>query len=338
MKHFWLIGIVLALTGCRHKELWMGGEHFATIEVNFDWSEAHTLPEEQEGLSMSMYLYPEDGSAPLYYELSGHDGGRVRVPFGRYTVIAWNHENDAILIRGQEKAATLEFYTRPQPLLASLGLTSTRAPRPTEASEERSVLEPGPLWTGCVQDLEVSMQAPLKWDVPVEDAYIQFSVGVMNMGNIVFVSESAFALSSVCASYFPFDRSLGEENVSIPFDGQIIEDEEYGEDIMGHCTLFGHCPKDEQDHWLTIYAIMADGSKYYTNVDVSDAVHPEEPATIDPGDPGAPGNPPQPGNPNPGIIDLNLDDISFPNPFEGDPSAFTRVDEWLTEKIDIIMN
>ena len=36
MKHFWLIGIVLALTGCRHKELWMGGEHFATIEVNFD--------------------------------------------------------------------------------------------------------------------------------------------------------------------------------------------------------------------------------------------------------------------------------------------------------------
>lgn len=328
MKHVWLIGILLALTGCRHKELWMGGEHFATIEVNFDWSEAHTVAEESDDLAMSIYLYPEGGGSPLYYELTGHDGGHIRVPFGRYTAIAWNHENDAILVRGQESAATLEFYTRQQPLLASMGLNSVRAPRPTAAQEERSVLEPGPLWTGCVQNLEVSMDAPLDWDIPVDDAYINFSVEVMGVGNIVFVSESSFALSSVCASYFPFDRSLGEENVTIPFSGHILEDQE-GQYLEGHCTLFGHCPKDVNEHWLTIYAIMDDGSKYYTNVDVSEEVHPGGTGTIDPGGPGT-------SNPKP--IDLNLDDITFPNPYEGDPSAFTHVDEWITEKIDIIMN
>ena len=106
MKPLWLIGIVLVLTGCRHKELWMGGEHFATIEVAFDWDGVRTRASEEEALSMSLYLYPESGSAPLYYELSGHAGGRIRVPFGRYAAVAWNHENDAILLRGQGSRQT----------------------------------------------------------------------------------------------------------------------------------------------------------------------------------------------------------------------------------------
>ncbi len=312
MKHFWLIGILLVLTGCRHKELWMGGSSFASVEVTFDWSGALTKAGEEETQSMSLYLYPENGNAPLYYELSGHSGGRIRLPFGRYTAVAWNHENDAILLRGQATPATLEAYTRPQPLLSSMGM-STRAPRPESMDEERSVLEPGPFWTGSGENLEVSMTAPLQWTIPVEDAYLRLFVQVKNVENIAYVSEVSFALSSVSASFFPFTRTLGKEDVTIPFSGSVVD----GESLEGSCTLFGHCPHDAHPHWLTVYAILVDGRKYYTHLDVTDQVHGSSPES--------------------GTIDVVLEGVSFPDPFDGDPTASTEVDEWLTEKIDLIM-
>ena len=312
MRKLWLIGILVILSGCRHKTLWMGGENFATIEVAFDWSGALTKADDETSPSMSLYLYPDDGKAPLYYELSGHEGGRIRVPFGRYTLVAWNHENDAILLRGQGHPATLEAYTRPQSILSSMSIT-TWAPRPESLEEERSVLEPGPFWTGHAENLEVSMEAPLQWSIPVEDAYIQFSVEVHDVENVAFVSQVSFALSSVSASYFPFTQTLGEDNVTIPFAGNVVD----GTYLDGYCTLFGHCPHEYHPHWLTIYVILIDGRKYYVHADVTDLVHG--------------------GTPDPGIIAIDISGIALPDPFEGDPSAFADVDEWITEKIDLIM-
>lgn len=312
MKHIWLIGILLILSGCRHKTLWMGGENFASIEVAFDWSGTLTKAGQDNLQSMSLYLYPEDGNAPLYYELPGHAGGRIRVPFGRYTAVAWNHENDAIRLRGRETPQTLEAYTREEPILSAMGLF-TRAPRPSAIDDERSVLEPGPFWTGKADNLEVSAEASLQWTIPVEDSYLQFFVEVRNVENIAYVSEVSFALSSACASFFPYTRTLGTEDVTIPFSGRVV-DREY---LEGSCTLFGHCPQGYHPHWLTIYAILVDGSKYYVHTDVTDLVHGDEP--------------------DPGVIDIDIEGIILPDPYEGDPSAFADVDEWLTEKIDLIM-
>lgn len=312
MRKLCFIGMLLVLSGCRHKTLWMGGENFASIEVVFDWSGALTKAGQDDLQSMSLYLYPEDGNKPLYYELSGHAGGRIRVPFGRYTAVAWNHENDAILLRGQDAPGTLEAYTRPQQILSGLSI-STRAPRPESVDEERSVLEPGPFWSGSGDNLEVSMQAPLQWTIPLEDSYLQFFVEVRNVENIDLVSEVVFALSSVSASYFPYTRSLGAEDVTIPFTGRVVD----GDYLEGHCTLFGHCPQAYHPHWLTIYAVLIDGRKYYINTDVTDQVHGGEPDT--------------------GKIEIEVVDITLPDPVEGDPAAFADVDEWLTENIELKM-
>jgi len=336
MKRLWLIGLLLvALTGCRHKTLWMGGTEFATIEVIFDWEgeDDHDHTRADEDLSMSMYLYPVDGGAPLYYELAGHEGGQIRVPFGKYDVVAWNHENDAVQFRGTESAATLEAYTREQPLLGSLGLNSTRAPRPESVEEERSVLEPGVFWTGTRSGLEVSMDTSLEWTIPMEESFLYFSVIVKNVKNIEFVSEVSFALTSVCATYFPFTHTLGEESVTIPFGGNLVEGEDGEEYMLAYCTLFGHCPKEEHPHWLTVYAVLDDGSKYFSNVDVSPQVHNPDPVPVPgPGeDPGiSPSQQPE--------ISIDIEDISFPNPYEGDPLAFAKLDDWITERIDLIMH
>lgn len=311
MRKTLLIGMLLLLSGCRHKDLWMGGEEYAILDVVFDWSGAGTRAGEEESLSMGLYLYSEDGKAPLYYELSGHDGGKIRVPFGRYTAVAWNHENEAILLRGREHPETLEAYTREQGVLATMGL-STRAPRP-ESLEERSVLEPGPFWSGVLKELEVSLEASVRVTIPIRDAYRRLSVEVRDVENIKFVSSVSFAVSSVSASYFLSREALGAENVTVPFGGSVVE----GEYLEGQCTLFGHCPEQVHPHWLTIYAILADGSKYFTHVDVSDQMHEGEDLPH---------------------IELDLEDIAFPNPFDGDASAYAQVDDWLTEKIDLIMH
>lgn len=313
MRRVLLIGMLLILSGCRHKDLWMGGEQYATLEVVFDWADTRTRAEAEEPLTMSLYLYPENGNPPLYYELSGHSGGRVRVPFGRYTAVAWNHENTAILFRGQNSPETLEAYTREEPVLASMGLT-TRAPRPETLETERSVLEPGPFWTGCKRGLEVSMAAPLQVTVPIRDAYGRLSVRVSQVENIRFLGSVSFAISSVSASCFPVSGALGKEDVTIPFGGNVVD----GEYLEGRCTLFGHCPREPHGHWLTIYAILSDGSKYFTHVDVTGQMH-------------------RPGE-DPEEMDLEIEGIAFPDPFDGDASAFASVDDWLTEKIDLIMH
>lgn len=313
MKPALVIALLLILSGCRHKELWMGGEQFALLEVSFDWSGAYTLARSGEALSMSLYLYPDAGGKPLYYELPGHEGGAVRVPLGRYTAVAWNHENTAILLRGQDSPETLEAFTREEPLLASLGL-STRAPRPEALEGERSVLEPGPFWAGHLEGMVVSLDTPPRVTIPVVDAYQRLSVQVHNVDNIKYVSEVSFAISSVSASFFPATGSLGAEDVVIPFGGRVLDHQV----LEGGCTLFGHCPEEVHTHWLTIYAIMVDGSKYYTHVDVTGQMH----------------DPPE----QPREIDLELEGVAFPDPAEEGSPAFAQVDDWLTVKIDLIMH
>lgn len=313
MRRLLFIGMLLILSGCRHKDLWMGGEQYAIMEVVFDWSGAATRAEPGGLLSMSLYLYPENGNAPLYYEFSGHAGGSIRVPFGYYTAVAWNHENISILLRGQGEAATLEAYTREEPVLSALGLL-TRAPRPAALEGERSVLQPGPFWTGSISHLEVSLTAPLRMVIPVADAYERLYVQIRDVENIQFVSEVSFAISSVSASRMVASGTLGAENVAIPFGGRVVA----GEFLEGQGTLFGHCPGETHEHWLTIYAILADGSKYFTHVDVTEQMHRAGEDRLK--------------------IELDLEGIAFPNPFDGDASAYTQVDDWLTENIYLIMH
>ena len=77
----YLLGLVLMccnLLSCDHKELCFDHSHIASLKVAFDWVSAPEANPE----SMSLYLFSEDGTNPQRYELSGREGGTIRVSPG----------------------------------------------------------------------------------------------------------------------------------------------------------------------------------------------------------------------------------------------------------------
>lgn len=67
-------------TACEHKDLCYDHPHSASVEVVFDWTEAP----DAHPATMSLYLYPEDGSEPMRYEFTKREGGTIVVPEGMY--------------------------------------------------------------------------------------------------------------------------------------------------------------------------------------------------------------------------------------------------------------
>ena len=76
------------LTACEHKDLCYDHPHSANVEVVFDWTEAP----DANPATMSLYLYPEDGSEPMRYEFTKREGGTIIVPEGMYDALCVNSE------------------------------------------------------------------------------------------------------------------------------------------------------------------------------------------------------------------------------------------------------
>ena len=307
----YLMIIVMALSGCRHKELWMGSEHYTVVQVRFDWSRTETrVQNTYPPTSMSLYLFPEDGNVPLYSEFSGHEGGSIRVPFGSYRAIAMNHDNEAVLLRGTGTFLSLEAYTRAEDLLAPLGSMGTRAPMPAETAEERSILEPELYWTSHKENIQIKILEGQEIVMPMQDAIQQISVRITDVDNIDKVSAISMALSTVAGSWFPGPAVSGSEKVTVPFAGEVKADE-----MTARATCFGHCPDGPSQHFLTVYAIMESGAKYYYTFNVTDQYHAQW------------------SNP---VVYINLSGLPLPNELETGFGS-TDVDQWLTVDVNISM-
>lgn len=78
------------LTACEHKDLCYDHPHSANVEVVFDWTEAP----DAHPATMSLYLYPEDGSEPMRYEFTKREGGTIIVPEGMYDALCVNSDKE----------------------------------------------------------------------------------------------------------------------------------------------------------------------------------------------------------------------------------------------------
>ena len=64
--------------------------------------------------------------------------------------------------------------------------------------------------------------------------------------------------------------AISEECVTIPFDAAVSADKTL---VTGSLLAFGHCAATQNAHQLTIYAVLADESKWYYTYDVTDQIH-----------------------------------------------------------------
>lgn len=256
------------LTACEHKDLCYDHPHSASVEVVFDWTEA---PDAYPA-TMSLYLYPEDGSEPMRYEFTKREGGTIVVPEGMYDALCVNSDKETHRIVDKERMETFQVTTgNTRSLRGTLATRSETAPKARGAEEERSVMEPEALWSDHAERLDIGPASGVKRIVLTPKPRVNTcSVEVRNVENLRHLSALSASLTGMAGGWLAGIDELTTEKVTIPFEVRANEDKTQ---LSGNLTFFGHCPKEAGVHKLMIYALMSDGSTYYFEADVTDQLH-----------------------------------------------------------------
>ena len=125
------------LTACEHKDLCYDHPHSASVEVVFDWTEA---PDAYPA-TMSLYLYPEDGSEPMRYEFTKREGGTIVVPEGMYDALCVNSDKETHRIVDKERMETFQVTTGNTGHEVGNGTEGTRRGRGAQRDGTRGPLE-----------------------------------------------------------------------------------------------------------------------------------------------------------------------------------------------------
>ena len=301
------------LTACEHKDLCYDHSHTTQLEVVFDWTEAP----DADPATMSLYLYPEDGSDPMRYEFTDRTGGTITVPMGVYDALCVNSDKETHRIQNKERMETFEVTTgTTRSLRGALTTRSETAPLARGAEEERSVMEPEALWSDHSERLDIHPETGIQKIVLTPKSRVNTcTVEVRNVENLRHVSALSASLMGMAGGWLAGVDELTDEKVTIPFEVNANNEKTQ---LTGSLTFFGHCPKVDSTHKLMIYALMSDGNTYYFEADVTDQLH--DPAQ------------------DPTHIVIVIDKLPLPKPVSGGGGLQPTVKDWEEVHISLPMS
>lgn len=313
---------------CQHKELCYHHPHEATVRVEFDWRNAPNATPE----GMTVYFYPEEGGLPQRSDFIGKNGGLVDLVVGKYKVICYNNDTEAVLFRDINQFDKHAAYTRDGNIFESIyGNATQYAPRADNADDERVVISPDMMWGCSLYDLEITESGLSYICVPEKDKddinvqnkehvitlypceiVCTYTYEVRNVSNLKYVTQICGSLSSMAPSQLFANEQLAKECVTIPF----ASTSDGISKITGQFYTFGHREDNQEKHMMLFYAWLEDGAKYYYTYDVTDQIHEA---------------------PDKRHVHIIIDGLEFPQPI-GNGSGFdVDVDDWTIVEEDILM-
>ena len=259
--------IFLGAMSCRHKELCYDHSHIREIDVLFDWT---GVAEEQVPATMSLYLYPKDVGKQRRYEFANPNGGRIRLEGGYYDAVCVNSDVRDVDVLNSREFDEIAIVAKSTYQLAGLSGVSTKAiPKAKGTEDERVTIPPAVIWaTSSVdEDLRASGSVlVMKPSKKVQKVHVE----VNNAENLRWINGVSAVLTTMSGGYLPTQGRLSDEEVSIGFSCTYSISESR---IIGELTTFGHCPEKNNNHYLILYVILADNTKWYYNFDVTDQIH-----------------------------------------------------------------
>ena len=101
-----LLSSLLMLTGCSRREL-LDDYPVSGVDIKLDWNGVtDKLPE-----GVRVIFYPKSAEGRKIDTYLSVRGGKVKVPPGRYSVVAYNYDTETVQIRGEEAYETIEAFT-----------------------------------------------------------------------------------------------------------------------------------------------------------------------------------------------------------------------------------
>lgn len=319
-----LFTLLLLLSSCEYKDLCYDHNHWADVRVVFDWQD---VKDEMTPKGMTVQFYHADNASqePIRYDMPGTTGGSARLLPATYQAAAYNYDTETILYRGMEDDATLEAYTRQSSIEEGTQMSSRRASMPRSSNTENQpvILEPDPLCAAVSEPFDVAFDESRTVTITPQLRYQEVTVTIINVPNLQYTGQFGGALSGLAPSVFVGSGQLGDGCVTQAFTASVKGEST----LVMHFRIFGHCPQSSQgihnEHILTVYAILADGSKWYYNVDVTDQMHPSD------DDPS--------GDDHDHEIQITIDSLPVPKPIVNGSGFQPTVDSWQGVEIEVGM-
>jgi hypothetical protein len=132
------------------------------VEISLNWDGVtDKLPE-----GIRVIFYPKDGEGKKVDRYLSVRGGEMKVPPGRYSVVAYNYNTESIRIRGEESYETIEAYTGN---CNGLGIAGT----------EKMVWSPDSLYVLNIDELKIDKsEEVLSLDWKLESVVKKYSFAV----------------------------------------------------------------------------------------------------------------------------------------------------------------
>jgi len=246
----------------------------AKLTVAFDWYKVHDA--QTKGMTVLHYNTNASSAEPIRYDYSGMTGGTAQLTPGTYRVMAYNYDTETILYRGMTSSETLEAYTRQSSIEEITQLTRSGMPRAAGTDDEPVILEPDILYGIMSGEVAVAAYDSIGICLMPERRYRTMTVTINNVPNLQYTGAFGGALSGMAASMMmgsgkPTD-ACATQAFTVSVTGTTTLQMEF--------RIFGHCPHASEGiynkHMLTVYAILADNSKWYYTLDITDKIHDAE--------------------------------------------------------------
>ena len=314
-----LLLFLCLLTGCEYKDLCYDHHtHAAQIHVTFDWQKApnHTA----KSMTVLFYNLDKPSQQPIRYDYP-LTGGTATLEPGRWRAVTYNNDTEAILYRNMGDEDAIEAYTRRSSIEEGTQLSRAGMPRANGTEEEPVILEPDPLW-GCRSEaftLGVN-EHDAELVLYPEPRFQTITIDIINVPNLQYTGSFGGAVSGLAASRFMASGTVSEQKAT-----QAFSISRAGETTLRMTmNVFGHCPHLSEgignEHLLTVYAILADGTKWYYTIDVTDKIHEASQQATEGGD-----------------ISITVDGLPVPKPIVNGSGFKPTIDGWQGVEIEVGM-
>ena len=320
--YIYLLLITFASCKAELRELCLDHSHSANVSVAFDWQQAPQM--NPQGMTVLFYNQQQPAAEPERYDFTGTAGGNARLLAAPYQAVAYNYDTETILYRSDGTPSSLEAYTRQssieegtQMAIATRGYDMPRAPG---AESEPVVLEPDPLCGAISNTFLLGADGVQGITLTPQMRTEEVIITIHHVPNLQYTSQFGGAVSGLAPSVYMASGKVGSGSVTQAFTGNVVDDST----IVMRLRIFGHCPQAEQGihvpHLLTIYAILADGSKWYHTQDVSAqmdevAITPDEKT----------------------VVNIELDELPIPKPIVNGSGFQPTIDGWQGIEIEVGM-
>jgi hypothetical protein len=309
----------MLLCSCQYKDLCYDHSHMGEVRVAYDWSQSHQA--DVKGMTVLFYHADNVSADPIRYDFTGMEGGTARLTMGSYRPSTYNYDTETILYRGMENPSSLEAYTRKSSIEEGTQLSTRNAmPRAATTEDQPVILEPDPLYGTAGNAFTLDPNTQTTVTLQPHRRFKEISLKIINVPNLQYTGQFGGALTGLAASIYMEDGQLSDDLATEAFTIQVVD----GSTLVGKLRIFGHCPNQNNKHYLTIYAILADGTQWYYTIDVTDQMHPHGPDDPGSGD-------------DDDDITIEIDGLPVPKPIVNGSGFQPTIDGWQGVDIDVGM-